>query len=153
MVPVAVVVVVDIIAVIWWWCWCLCGCCCSFCGRGGSSPCCCCGGGCGWSSCGCGFRWLCWSRGWPWRPRTRLKVWCVFRSTNTALTMFTPATLDKEVTLCGEVGEPSTLCILAALPLTFFWRIGVSVVFDDVVLREVAGTLDKVATNRPLVNW
>jgi len=55
--------------------------------------------------------------------------------------------------LCGEVGEPRTLWILAALLLTFFWRIGVSVVFDDVVLREVAGTLDKVTTHRPLVNW
>jgi len=67
--------------------------------------------------------------------------------------MFTPATLDEEVALCGEVGEPRTLWILAALLLTFFWRIGVSVVFDDVVLREVAGTLDKVTTHRPLVNW
>ena len=37
--------------------------------------------------------------------------------------------------------------------LTFFWSICVSVVFDDVVLREVAGTLYKVTTHRPLVNW
>merc|ERR1719225_1651879 len=102
MVPVAVVVVVDIVAIIRWWCWCLCGCCGSCCGGGGC-------GSCGWSSCGCGFRWLCWSRGWHWRPRTRLKVWRVFRSTDTTLTMFTPATLDEEVALCGEVGEPRTL--------------------------------------------
>ena len=37
--------------------------------------------------------------------------------------------------------------------LAFFWSICVSVVFDDVVLREIAGTLDKVATHSPLVHW
>ena len=33
--------------------------------------------------------------------------------------LFTPATLDEEVTLRGEVGEPRTLWILAALLLRY----------------------------------
>jgi len=60
--------------------------------------------------------------------------------------VFTPAALHQKVTLGGEVGEPGALRVLAAKLLTLSWGVGVSVVLDDVVLGEVASSLNKVPT-------
>merc|ERR1711970_240733 len=143
MVPITVVVVVDVVAIIWWFRWGLCGggccCCCCCCG-----PLCCCCGRRSWSSGRCSYWWFCWLRSWHWRPRTCFKVRRIFRSTYTALTVFTPAALNQKVTLGREVGEPGALWVLSAKLLALFGSVRVSVVVDDVVLGEVACPLNIV---------
>jgi len=66
--------------------------------------------------------------------------------------VFTPAALEQKVTLGREVGEPGALGVLAAKLLTLLGGVGVSVVLDDVVLGEVASTLNKVSTYCSLIN-
>jgi len=66
--------------------------------------------------------------------------------------VFTPAALYKKVTLGGEMGEPRTLGVLPTELLALLRCVGVSVVVDDVVLREVTGPFHKVPTHSSLVH-
>jgi len=76
-------------------------------------------------------------------PRTGSKRWACW-SAYAASAVFRVATLDKKVTLGAEMGEEMTLRVLAAKILAFCWCVSVSVVIEDVVLREVTSTFQKV---------
>jgi len=61
--------------------------------------------------------------------------------------VFRVATFNKKVTLGAEMGEEMALRVLAAQILAFCWCVSVSVVIQDVVLREVASTFQKVTAH------
>jgi len=64
--------------------------------------------------------------------------------THTSSAVFSIATLKKQVALSAEMGEEMALSVLAAKILAFCWCVSVSVVIEDVVLREVTSTFQKV---------
>jgi len=81
-----------------------------------------------------------------WWPRTGSKSRACWTA-HTASAVFRVATLNKKVALGAEMGEEMALRVLAAKILAFCWCVSVSVVVEDVVLGEVAGTFQKVTTN------
>jgi len=81
-----------------------------------------------------------------WWPRTGSKSRACWTA-HTASAVFRVATLNKKVALGAEMGEEMALRVLAAKILALCWCLSVSVVVEDVVLGEVAGTLQKVATH------
>jgi len=74
--------------------------------------------------------------GWP---RTGSKGWACWTA-HAASAVFRVATFSKEVTLSAEMGEEMTLRVLAAKILALCRCVSVSVVIEDVVLREVTST-------------
>jgi len=64
--------------------------------------------------------------------------------THTSSAVLSVATLKKQVALSAEMGEEMALSVLAAKILAFCWCVSVSVVIEDVVLREVTSTFQKV---------
>jgi len=81
--------------------------------------------------------------GWP---RTGSKGWACWTA-HAASAVFRVAALSKEVTLGAEMGEEMALRVLAAKILALCRCVSVSVVIEDVVLREVTSTFQKVAAN------
>jgi len=81
--------------------------------------------------------------GWP---RTGSKGWACWTA-HAASAVFRVAALSKEVTLGAEMGEEMTLRVLAAKILALCRCVSVSVVIEDVVLREVTSTFQKVTAN------